>query len=90
MTMLQNGQTVVVDLGQQAVLSVRNMAAVPVYVYVDWQTPDGRWSAISGQVRLAPGALYARTRTELGHEHVRVGTQVVQGEAPGYLVEVSP
>jgi hypothetical protein len=90
MTLLQNEQTVVVDLGEANLLTVRNLVGVPVYIYVDWQMPNGQWSAISGQVRLAAGGTYTRTRVELGHEHVRVGVRPVQGEVPGNLVEVNP
>jgi len=90
MTMLQNEQTVVVDLGNVQWLTVRNVAAVPVYIYVDWQTAEGHWSPISGQVRLGVGSSYARTRIELGHERVRVAVRVIEGEVPGNLVEVNP
>ncbi|HKG04508.1 MAG TPA: hypothetical protein VKB03_15120 [Conexibacter sp.] len=89
MTLLQNLRTVIVELGEE-VLNVQNLVAVAVYIYVDWQLPNGQWSAISGEVRLEAGAVYARTAAELGHERVRVGVRVIRGEVPGNLVEVNP
>jgi hypothetical protein len=87
MTRLKDEQTVIVNLGENA-LTITNLVEEDVRIYVDHQLANGDWSAITGERRLAGGAIYERTPAELGHERVRVG---VRGPEDGRdLVEVRP
>jgi hypothetical protein len=84
---LKNEQTVEVDLGASATLTIRNLVEVPVLIYVDFDAGD-HWTAITGERKLPAGGEFVRSRVELGHERVRVG---VRGPDDGRdLVLVSP
>lgn len=88
MARLKNGETCVVDIGNVSGLSVRNLIDTEVKITVDYKNDKGVWVAITGEVKLAGKATFDRLRTELGHEHVRVG---VDGPDDGRdLVEVTP
>lgn len=88
MTRLKDDETVILDIGNESGISVRNLIDDEVRIFVDHQLDNGQWSAITGTVRLAAGETFQRTRIDLGYERVRVG---VRGEEAGRdLVEVRP
>ena len=88
MSRLKNEQTVIVDIGNVAGLSVLNLTEDKVFVYVDYQDAKGIWSALTGERLVAGGATFERTRIDLGHDSVRVGGR---GTDDGRdLVEVTP
>ncbi len=88
MSRLKDEQTVIVDIGNVAGLSVLNLTGDKVFVYVDYENAKGVWSAIVGERLVAGGATFERTRIDLGHDRVRVG---VRGPDDGRdLVEVTP
>lgn len=88
MSRLKDEQTVIVDIGNVAGLSVLNLTDDKVLVYVDYQDSKGHWSALTGERLVAGGSTFERTRVELGHDRVRVG---VRGPDDGRdLVEVTP
>ncbi|HEX4116272.1 MAG TPA: hypothetical protein VHY18_10405 [Solirubrobacteraceae bacterium] len=88
MSRLKDEQTVIVNIGNIAGLSVLNLTGDKVLVYVDCQDSKGNWSALTGERLIAGGSTFERTRAELGHDQVRVG---VRGPDDGRdLVEVTP
>lgn len=89
MSRLKDGQTVMLDIGNVAGLSVLNLTEDKVFVYVDrYDHARDTWSAITGERLVAGGGVFARTRIDLGYEQVRVG---VSGPDDGRdLVEVTP
>jgi hypothetical protein len=88
MTKLKDGQTTLVDLGNAKGLSVRNLTATKVRVYVDYRDGEGSWQPITDEISLTAGGLLECKKQDLGHEHVRVG--VLGPDDGSDLVEVKP
>ena len=76
---LKNGESRQVDIGNSSGIDVRNLLPEEegkvhnITTAIDYQLPNGQWSAITGTVTIAAGKSRGWTRIELGHDKVRVG-----------------
>ena len=70
---LKNDKSVEIDIGNSSSVSITNISDENATIYVDYKN-NGSWSPISGEVPLKPPPQkpWRRTRSEIGHDHIRV------------------
>lgn len=72
---VSNDETQTIDIGDSAGVTITNLSAVNVEIFVDYQQENGTWTSVNGNATLAPGATWAKTRVEIGHDHIRIGAR---------------